>query len=178
MLDVADELGLMIQDETAIRGSNNRENFVTGRDNMVKHLADLVLRDRNHASVLRWSQSNEPRVAFFVNPGAGPEFDELLYQTVMALDSTRPISTDGDPEGPAARQLHRVLPLQGTGSSPSASTPRTSAPPGQAERPGRVHLEQRPHGAGHDVVRHGDPAHAGKGAEDTRPYTLLSTGPP
>ena len=28
MLDVADEMGLMIQDETAIRGSNNRENFV------------------------------------------------------------------------------------------------------------------------------------------------------
>ena len=27
MLDVADELGLMIQDETAIRGSNDRENF-------------------------------------------------------------------------------------------------------------------------------------------------------
>ena len=37
-------------------------------------------RDRNHASVLRWSQSNEPRVAFFVNPGAGPEFDEALFR--------------------------------------------------------------------------------------------------
>jgi hypothetical protein len=96
MLDVADEMGLMIQDETAIRGSNNRENFVTGRDNMVKHLADLVRRDRNHASVLRWSQANEPNVQFFVNPGAGPEFDETLYQTVMKLDTTRPISTDGD----------------------------------------------------------------------------------
>ena len=94
MLDVADERGLMLQDEPAIRGSNNRENFITGRDNMIKHLADLVKRDRNHASVLRWSQSNEPMVAFFVNPGAGPEFDESLYQTVMGLDSTRPISTD------------------------------------------------------------------------------------
>ena len=60
MLDVADERGLMIQDETAIRGSNNRENFVAGRDNMIKHLADLVKRDRNHASVIRWSQANEP----------------------------------------------------------------------------------------------------------------------
>ena len=28
MLDVADERGLMVMDETAIRGSNNRENFV------------------------------------------------------------------------------------------------------------------------------------------------------
>ena len=27
-------------------------------------------------------------------PGAGPAFDEALYQTVMAVDPTRPISTD------------------------------------------------------------------------------------
>ena len=38
MLDVADEKGLMIIDEPGIRGSNNRQNFVTGRDNMVKRL--------------------------------------------------------------------------------------------------------------------------------------------
>lgn len=96
MLDVADEMGLMIQDETAIRGSNNRENFDAGRDNMVNHLAALVQRDRNHASILRWSQANEPQVPFFVNPGAGPAFDETLYQTVMRYDTTRPISTDGE----------------------------------------------------------------------------------
>jgi hypothetical protein len=96
MLDVADEMGLMIQDETAIRGSNNRENFDAGLDNMVNHLAALVQRDRNHASVLRWSQANEPQVQFFVNPGAGPAFDETLYQTVMRYDTTRPISTDGE----------------------------------------------------------------------------------
>ena len=87
-------MGLMVIDETAIRGSNSRENFTAGNDNMVKHLADLVKRDRNHPAMIRWSQSNEPMVAFFVNPGAGPAFDEALYQTVMGLDSTRPISTD------------------------------------------------------------------------------------
>lgn len=96
MLDVADEMGLVIQDETAIRGSNNRENFDAGRDNMVGHLAALVQRDRNHASVLRWSQANEPQVPFFVNPGAGAAFDETLYQTVMRYDATRPIGTDGE----------------------------------------------------------------------------------
>ena len=126
MLDVADEMGLMIQDETAIRGSNNRENFVTGRDNMVKHLSDLVLRDRNHASVLRWSQSNEPRVVFFVNPGAGPEFDELLYQTVMALDQTRPIGTDGDSDD-LAHDNYTVF-CHYEGDTFGGRTPRTSAP--------------------------------------------------
>ncbi len=35
MLDTADELGLMLMGETAIRGSNNTQDFVAGHDNMV-----------------------------------------------------------------------------------------------------------------------------------------------
>jgi hypothetical protein len=99
MLDVTDELGLMVIDETAIRGSNNRQNFLTGRDAMVNHVRDLVRRDRNHPSVLRWSQANEPVVPLvFENPGSGPEFDEARYQTVKACVPTRPVSTDGNSE--------------------------------------------------------------------------------
>jgi hypothetical protein len=99
MLDVTDELGLMVLDETAIRGSNNRENFLTGRDAMIDHVRDLVRRDRNHPSVLRWSQANEPFVPeIFENPGAGSDFDEALYQAVKAEDPTRPVSTDGNSE--------------------------------------------------------------------------------
>ncbi len=107
MLDVADEKGLMVLDETAIRGSNLRETFAgDARTNMEQHLHDLVLRDRNHASVLRWSQANEPGGIFggkpspiplpfpVTPPGAGADFDEALYQTVMGVDTTRPISTD------------------------------------------------------------------------------------
>ena len=107
MLDVADERGLMVIDETAIRGSNLRETFAgDALQNMTGHLRDLVLRDRNHASVLRWSQANEPGGIFggkdspiplpfpVTPPGAGAAFDEALYQTVMSADTTRPISTD------------------------------------------------------------------------------------
>ena len=107
MLDVADKMGLMVMDETAIRGSNVRETFEgEALDNMTQHLRDLVLRDRNHASVLRWSQSNEPGGLFGGNaapfplpfpttpPGAGRAFDEALYKTVTAVDPTRPVSTD------------------------------------------------------------------------------------
>ena len=60
MLDVADQMGLMIIDETAIRGSNSTQDFVAGHDNMVNHARALVLRDRNHPAVIRWSQANEP----------------------------------------------------------------------------------------------------------------------
>ena len=65
MLDVADELGLMIIDETAIRGSSRPQNFDAGRANMVAHARALVLRDRNHPAIIRWSQVNEPNFADF-----------------------------------------------------------------------------------------------------------------
>jgi len=96
MLDVADERGLMIIDESSIRGSNNRENFADGRAAMISAVKDLVARDRNHASVLRWSAANEPDVGQFANPGAGPEFNDALYAAVMSGDTTRPVSIDGN----------------------------------------------------------------------------------
>jgi hypothetical protein len=99
MLDVADELGLMIIGESAIRGSEARQSFTGDYDgdgdteinpHMVNHVRDLVLRDRNHASVIRWSQSNEP------DPSASDtvEFERALYETIMAHDPTRPVSID------------------------------------------------------------------------------------
>jgi hypothetical protein len=178
MLDVADELGLMIQDETAIRGSNNRENFIIGRDNMIKHLADLVKRDRNHASVLRWSQANEPFVAHFAeNPGAGNEFDEALYQTVMRLDSTRPISTDHAVDDPAWDLPHDNYTMfchYDDGIFPAPYTESICQAP-----------EGKPRGQGEFVWPDDNTAQGAtwfatasmrmreKGASDTRPYTLL-----
>ncbi|MFE5671020.1 glycoside hydrolase family 2 TIM barrel-domain containing protein [Agromyces sp. NPDC056523] len=185
MLDVADELGLMIQDETAIRGSNDRENFEAGggRDNMVEHLADLVLRDRNHASVIRWSQANEPEMDIFdrigvinANPGAGPEFDELLYQTVMALDTTRPISTDGDSEDLPHDNYTVFCHYQGDQGQFAVGqyTENVCDIPGKPNGQGEFiwNVDHTPRGftwfatAGLRMRE--------KGAEDTRPYTLLN----
>lgn len=176
MLDVADELGLMIQDETAIRGSNNRENFDTGRADMVEHLSDLVRRDRNHASVLRWSQANEPQMPFFVNPGQGAEFDELLYQTVMALDTTRPISTDGDSPDLPHDNYSVFCHYEGDAGQFAIAQYTENV----CEVPGK------PNGQG-EFIWYNDNTAQGmtwfasaslrmreKGAEDTRPYTLLS----
>jgi hypothetical protein len=176
MLDVADELGLMIQDETAIRGSNNRENFLTGRDNMLKHLADLVQRDRNHASVLRWSQSNEPFVPFFVNPGAGVEFDEALYQTVMQHDTTRPVSTDAGPGGTMdlPHDNYTVFCHYDGFSFGNYSESICSQPVGKPRGQGEFiwWLDSTPQGFtwfGTASMRMRE-----QGASDTRPYTLLS----
>lgn len=93
MFRVADEKGLMILDETAIRGSGNLQDFTNGHDNMVNHARALVLRDRNHPSVVRWSQDNEPRN----DDTDSVQFQQDLYNAIMADDPTRPVSVDDLP---------------------------------------------------------------------------------
>ena len=90
MLDVADEMGFMIIDETAIRGSNNDQDFSAGVDNMTAHLDALIRRDRNHPAIIRWSQCNEPE-GDNTNSTA---FQQKLYDAAMAADDSRPISAD------------------------------------------------------------------------------------
>ena len=176
MLDVADERGLMIQDETAIRGSNNRENFLTGRDNMLTHLADLVKRDRNHASVLRWSQSNEPVFSFFTNPGSGPDFDEALYQTVMGLDRTRPVSTDAAIDATASDLPHDNYTAYchyDAFSFGQYSESICSGPAGKPRGQGEFiwWVDSTPQGA--MWMATASMRMREQGASDTRPYTLL-----
>ena len=90
MLDVADEMGLMVIDETAIRGTCSAQDFVAGHDNMVDHARALILRDRNHPAVIRWSQSNEPTSA----TSTPQQFEQDLYAAMNGNDGTRPISVD------------------------------------------------------------------------------------
>jgi hypothetical protein len=90
MLEVADEMGLMIIDETAIRGSNGDQDFVNGLPNMLSHADALVRRDRNHPAVVRWSQANEAEY----ESTNSTMFQLQLYQTIMAADDTRPVSAD------------------------------------------------------------------------------------
>lgn len=186
MLDVADELGLMIQDETAIRGSNDRQNFEVdgGRTNMVDHLADLVLRDRHHASILRWSQANEPEMDIFdligvvgANPGAGPEFDELLYQTVMALDTTRPISTDGDSADLAHDNYAVFCHYVGDQGQFAVGqyTENVCDVPGKPNGQGEFIWNQDHTPQGMTWMATASLRMREKGAEDTRPYTLLDS---
>ncbi|MGD0835938.1 MAG: glycoside hydrolase family 2 TIM barrel-domain containing protein [Polyangia bacterium] len=96
MLDTADELGFMVIGETAIRGSNNDQDFVTGHDNMVAHAQAMVMRDRNHPSVMRWSQSNEPNDS----STDSNQFEADLFNAITKLDSTRPVSSDVFGTGP------------------------------------------------------------------------------
>ncbi len=90
MLDVCDEMGLMLMEETAIRGSNADQDFVLGHDNMMNHLKALFTRDRNHPSIVRQSLNNEPSWS----GTDSTQFEVDLYNAAMEVDGTRPLSID------------------------------------------------------------------------------------
>jgi hypothetical protein len=54
------------------------------------HAQAMVLRDRNHPSIVRWSQCNEPNGA---NTDS-TQFEADLFNAMTKLDGTRPISVD------------------------------------------------------------------------------------
>ena len=86
MLDTCDEMGLMLIGESACRWEGfDMEN---GRGfHEVKCLEDIVRRDKNHPSIIRWSIKNEAQCL-------EEDYHVELYDSVKALDDTRPISED------------------------------------------------------------------------------------
>lgn len=168
MLDVADEMGLMLIDETAIRGSNGGQDFTAGHDYMVAHARDLAVRDRNHAAVVRWSEANEPY-------GASQQFIRDLYDAIMSVDRTRPISVDGEApkDYPDMTQPNfNALPhyLGGLGVYTDQVIPQNNRPFGQGEYiwPACSTVQ------GFTWFATSTEAMRAKDASDLRPYTLLS----
>ncbi len=108
-LDVADEMGIMVLDETAIWASDGGPKLDSQsfwRDTKA-HVAELVTRDRNHPSVFGWSVCNEVKPVITNVFHGPPEMLQTLYayysiwaEIVHQLDPTRQwISADGDGDG-------------------------------------------------------------------------------
>ncbi len=105
-LDLADEMGLLVLDETALFGSSLQLNFEApvAWDRFARHYDGLVLRDRNHPSVFGWSWGNELFATFIYDPAITREQTDLWYRRLAdlgtrsrALDPTRDwYSCDGD----------------------------------------------------------------------------------
>ncbi|WP_431605715.1 RICIN domain-containing protein [Amycolatopsis melonis] len=172
MLDVADELGLMIIDESGVRGG--AEDFAAGHDAMVGHVRDLTLRDRNHPAVVRWSQANEPS---FSNDSE--QFEQDLYAAVNGADGTRPISVDAAPGADSPGRYPNMNYanfavfahyLDGTGQYGERVPSVAGRPDGEGEYiwP-KCNTRQ-----GFEWFATATAAKRGKGANDLRPYTLLS----
>jgi beta-galactosidase len=105
-LDLADEMGLLVLDETALFGSSLKLNFEehAAWDRYAEHYDRLVLRDRNHPGVFGWSWGNELFAIFQHNGNiATSQVDDWyrrladLGNRARRLDPTRDwISCDGD----------------------------------------------------------------------------------
>lgn len=104
-LDLADEMGIAVLDETAIFGSSIALNFEEplAWQRFADHYDGLVLRDRNHPSVFGWSFGNELFAIFNLNNVTKDDTDKWNRQLAelgaqaRKLDPTRDwISCDGD----------------------------------------------------------------------------------
>ena len=103
--ELADEMGLMVLDETALFGSSirlNLEEDVTWQRSH-KHLERLIMRDRNHPSVIGWSAGNEMFAIALLNKPAkevAAVWDDKLVEltgSARQFDPTRDFLTlDGD----------------------------------------------------------------------------------
>ncbi len=104
-LDLADEMGIAILDESDIWASTMDINYTVPETWMrfAAHIDGMVLRDRNHPSVFGWSIANEIYSALWFKAVPRefwpPIVDKMvdLAGRVQALDPTRAwISSDGD----------------------------------------------------------------------------------
>jgi beta-galactosidase len=95
-LDIADEEGILIVDETAIYGSGksmqaDHPDYIA---NCKAHIRRLVERDKNHPSVVMWSLQNEMR---WVDGRDGYKTHiPAMMDIIHGLDPTRPILLEGD----------------------------------------------------------------------------------
>ena len=103
--DLADEMGLMVLDETALFGSSIRLNLEEDLtwERSHEHLKNLILRDRNHPSVIGWSAGNEMFAIALLNKPEkeiSDQWDNKLVDLTLSVklhDPTRPfITLDGD----------------------------------------------------------------------------------
>ena len=91
-LDACDRIGLLVMDEAFDAWKAGKAKFDYGRNFdewWQRDLSAMVLRDRNHPSVVLWSIGNEiPEVLV----ERGPAMAKQLASQVRALDSSRPVS--------------------------------------------------------------------------------------
>jgi beta-galactosidase len=114
-LDACDRIGLLVLDEPFDMWKASKVKFDYGPDfdNWWKHdISAMVLRDRNHPSIVIWGIGNEiPELTV----ASGPELAKKLADQVRALDSTRPLTLafPGTTTAPNAEAVFSLLDITG-----------------------------------------------------------------
>jgi len=94
VLDVCDELGMLVIDESAVYASwqmlmPEHPDWMT---HCREHLTRWVRRDRNHPAIILWSAENEGLNVNVLTPAMLAEFRRIID----AADGSRPVIFDGD----------------------------------------------------------------------------------
>jgi hypothetical protein len=97
VLDVCDELGMLVIDESAIYASWQMlmPEHPDWMAHCREHLTRWVRRDRNHPAVILWSAENEGLNVSVLTPAMLAEFRRIID----AADGSRPVIFDGDGTG-------------------------------------------------------------------------------
>jgi beta-glucuronidase len=103
MARVADEMGLMLWEEVPVYWTISWQNEAT-LANARNQLTELIVRDRNRASVIVWSVANETPVS---EPRT--KFLKTLVDTARALDSTRLVSAAMEVHADPKDNNHRIV---------------------------------------------------------------------
>jgi len=94
LLEMCDEMGFLVMDETFDCWYIGKDAAPFGFQNYFKEwhereISDMVLRDRNHPSVIFWSIGNEIKEQWFPNSTNGGEIARELVASIKKLDNTR-----------------------------------------------------------------------------------------
>jgi hypothetical protein len=90
-LELADELGLLIYEEPPIGWIKASPRM---RERCEREVREMILRDRNHPSVVIWGMLNETGNAKYVTGGGAQSIKEELCRIARALDPTRIVIDD------------------------------------------------------------------------------------
>ncbi len=115
LLDACDRQGMLVMDEARHLGDTYRPK--TPRSDPASDLSDLkemVLRDRNHPSIIMWSMCNEEPLQ---GTPDGARIFSAMKQATLALDPTRPITCAMN--GGWGQGITLVEDLQGCNYAPS-----------------------------------------------------------
>jgi beta-galactosidase len=114
-LDACDRIGLLVLNEAFDTWAAHKEKFDYARnfDEWWRHdLSAMVMRDRNHPSIIGWSIGNEiPELTL----EKGGEIAERLAARVRSLDATRPTTTayPGSTSGPTQSAVFAQVDIVG-----------------------------------------------------------------
>ena len=116
LLELCDRMGMVVWDECFDKWAGTADR-VDGkpplREHGEKQIRNLVMRDRNHPSVVVWSIGNEIGNQPYLKEGKSAERVEFMRDFVRKYDSTRPVGLGCHIPGTVAESILDSLDLTG-----------------------------------------------------------------